>query len=216
MENPPRVLGVLSGADMDSSLLWRWAKSADVVYAADGGANRLMLRNDCPVIIVGDMDSVSERTLEAATRKVHLPDQDTTDCDKLLQLAAADRHRSITLTSVEGDLPDHVLATLHSAARSKLDVRFAFRRGIGYIVKPSTARLISTKPGGRVSLLPLTACRGTTLLGVHWPLDSVRLEINGLTSISNRAEGNEVAASVEGGAAMLFVEFADSEMPCWQ
>jgi thiamine pyrophosphokinase len=215
VENSLRVLGVLSGGDNDRELLRRWAQSADRVIAAEAGADLLLDIEVVPHLIIGVMDSISPRGLSSAAKQLLVEDQDTTDCDKLLAQVALEGHSSVTLIGVEGDLPDHVLASLHSAARSNLDVRLAYRRGIGWIVKPHRPRRITTKPGRRLSLLGLEPCEGVHLLGCQWPLENARLGLQDSTSISNRTEADEVTVTIDKGAALLFIEYPIEEMPVW-
>ena len=215
MENFPHVLGVLAGGDLDRDLVLRWAQSADRILAADAAADLLFSMGISPDVVIGDMDSISEQSLRSAKEQVRIPDQDTTDCDKLLARAAEEGHKSITLAGVEGDLPDHVLAILHSSASSKLEVKLAYRRGIGSIVKPHREVIFKTQPGRRASLLALEPCHGVHFEGVAWSLRNAKLSIEEGTSISNRTEGEEVRVSIGQGAALLFVEFPVQEMPIW-
>ncbi len=197
------MLGVLGGNDIGDENLRAWASSAEVVYAADSGADRLIALNISPVV-VGDFDSFLSLPYASHLRLVHSIDQSTTDCDKLLALVRSDGHSSITLTSTEGDLPDHVIATYSSAIASGLDVRFAFRRGIGWLVRGRIE--IATRAGQRVSLLPLSRCEGVNLSGVEWPCENAVFEPGNGLSVSNRATGDSVVAAVRSGCSMLFVE----------
>ena len=215
MEKLVRVLGVLAGGDIEREVLMRWAHSADRVIAADAGADVLRNTGVVPDLIVGDMDSVSIETLSSVSNREHITDQDTTDCDKLLAAAEKEGHAAVVLAGVEGDLPDHVFAILHSAARSPLDIRLVYRRGVGWIVKPDRPRSIATKPGRRVSLLSIEPCHGVRLSGTKWALEDARLSLTDGTSVSNRTEANQVSVSLTQGAALLFLEVPVEELPAW-
>lgn len=216
-----RVLGVLAGGDAADAALLVWARSADEVYAADGGADRLVRLGLMPAAVVGDLDSTSmlsrlqELHAERAIELVHDPGHSTTDCDKLLAYAARQGHTEITLFGVEGDQIDHVLATLHSAAKAPLRVRIVLRTGIGWVLRMNEEVEVPSRCERRVSMLPLADPTAATLAGVRWPLDSAKLSPTGLSSISNRASGELVAASVLQGAALLTVEFPAEELPQW-
>jgi thiamine pyrophosphokinase len=155
-------------------------------------------------IVVGDFDSFASLPASSHLRLVQSIDQSTTDCDKMLALMKSDGHLSVTLAATEGDLPDHVLATYSSAIACGLEVRFAFRRGIGYLVRDGAS--IATSPGQRVSLIPLDACTGVGLRGVAWPLEEAEIEPGGALSVSNQATGDRVTARLRSGCALLFVE----------
>jgi len=215
VEKSNRILGVLAGGDIDEEIVRAWAASANNIIAADAGADLLMRLGITPDATIGDMDSISRETLSVVPASQHMFDQDTTDCDKLLAYAAKEGHPSVTLIGIEGDLPDHVLAILHSAARSSLDIRLAYRRGMGWIVKPRQSRRIATKPGRRVSLLAIEACHGVHLQGTKWLLEDASLSLEHGTSVSNRTEGTELTVSLAKGAALLFVEVPKDELPIW-
>lgn len=212
---PKKVLGVLAGEDMPRELLLAWARSADVVLAADAGADRLIEAGVRPDHVVGDLDSIQRRA-ELGSARIHSrPDQSTTDCDKLLALAAELGFSALTLGAVEGDRMDHALSTWLSAARSSLEVRIALRQGLGWPLRGGRSRSVAVEPGRIVSLIPLAPCEGVVLRGVEWPLEGDKLSWDGLVSISNRAVDSSVSVSLEAGLAALIVEVEPRSLPVW-
>ncbi|HEY0866381.1 MAG TPA: thiamine diphosphokinase [Fimbriimonas sp.] len=209
-----RVLGVLAGEDMPLGALGRWAASAEILLAADGGADRLRAIGLVPDATIGDLDSILPESREIQRETVHDPDQDTSDCDKLLALAQRRGHRGITLASVEGDLLDHMIGTLSSAVASPLEVRFALRRGVGWILKGAAARTVGCRSGSRVSLLPLGTAT-ISMAGVEWPLVDRELSLGGKTSLSNRATQDRIVVRQRQGASLLYVEFPEDDPPLW-
>ena len=209
-----RVLAVLAGADMPPDLMRDWALSAQVVLAADAGADRLHEAGVEPHRIVGDFDSISD-IARFAGHVHHSPDQDSTDCDKLLALARELGHEKVTLAGLEGDRMDHAIASWLSIARSGLDVRVALRRGLGWIVRPNFPREIPVNREATVSMLPLSHTEDVHLSGVEWPLNGRSLTWDGLVSISNKANSDVVRASLGQGVAILFAEYERSDMPWW-
>jgi thiamine pyrophosphokinase len=206
---------MLAGDDMPGELVLAWANSADLIIAADAGADRLHEAGSAPHMIVGDFDSIVDHERFPGATLHHGPDQNSTDCDKLLALAADLGHSQITLGGVEGDRMDHALATWLSVARAEIDVRLALRQGLGWIVKVGRERTIQTIPGSIVSMLPLSPCEGVVITGVEWPLEGHKIAWDGLVSISNRSVEAEVRASVEHGVAALIVEYPRDAMPLW-
>lgn len=200
---------------MPLDILRRWADSAEVVIAADGAADRLLAADFRPHQIVGDFDTASERALRSGALLVRDPGQDNTDCDKLLRLAKAGGYPDITLASVEGDLPDHEIATIQSALKVDIRVRLAYRRGIAWILREKTVVKVSCRVGARVSLLPLESNVRATLTGVEWPLNHALLDPRSLSSISNRAGQTTIGASIAEGSGFLFVGYPPEELPFW-
>lgn len=202
---------------MDPALLRLWAEHADEILAADGGADRLLHAGLKPTRIVGDLDSISPRARALDVPIDEMLDQDSTDCDKLLARAAALGHAEITVACVEGDSLDHLLASLYSALRAPITVRFALRRGIAWLLRTDRrpSLVVHTEDERRLSLIPLTPCTGVSLDGVHWPLHDALLSPGGRVSVSNRTTGGYVQASLREGAALLVLEVPLEETPDW-
>lgn len=206
-----RVLGVLDGRDMDLELLRAWATSAEYVVAADGAADLLIEVGVPPDLVIGDMDGMTRDP--GGIEVVRDEDPSATDCDKLLRWVRQHGHTSFTLTNVEGDLLDHMMASLSSCVAFRRTIRIALRRGIGWVFNGPIQ--VNVDPGARISLMPLTQCFGVKLHGVQWRLDHADLEPGGRVSISNTATDGFVQAAVTKGTAFLFAEYPREEMPFW-
>lgn len=208
-----KVLGVLAGGDFDPIAMRRWFDSADIILAADGGANSLATLGFSADETIGDLDSIDPALVSTVPCLRHDQDQDTSDCDKLLSLAQAHGHAQITLIGVEGDRLDHVLGTLYSALRSSLQVRMVLRQGIATLLRGPFEGYFEANVGDRVSLVPLLPCEGVSFEGVQWSLSNASLTPTGLVSLSNRAEASQVAVKIQSGAAVYFS--APREEPIW-
>jgi len=194
-----RVLGLLAGGDLSLAELERWARGADSLYAADSAGLRLVELGFRPTI-VGDLDSWPHPP--AHLRCIQVPDQNTSDADKLLALIEADGHSRLCLMGLEGDDPGHVLGTLASVARAGFPVDLIYRRFAGRLVRGGEEHRLAIPAGRRLSLLPLAECRGVTLEGTQWPLQGATLAMDGLGSLSNRVTG-PVRVTMESGLAHL-------------
>ncbi len=204
------VLGVLSGSDFPDDSLLEWAKSADTVIAADSAGDRLVALGISPNIVIGDMDS-SKIRWDALKTQVHQDSsQDSTDCDKLLSFASGNR---LTLTGLEGDRLDHVLATISSVIRGTGEVRLLLRRGWGFVLKGGQDVRLPTIPGQRFSLIPLSES-AVTLENAEWPLDQSHLSLQSLISVSNRAQG-PIRVCIHAGAILSVIETKGPPIPDW-
>lgn len=204
-----RVLGVLNGNDTPLEMLQVWCASADIIVAADGGADRILVAGFTPHAVVGDMDSTTNSEYRGGAED----DQETTDCDKLLAHCERANFTSVTLIGYEGDRVDHMLATLSSCASSNLDLRLVGRVQIGVLVSQK-ATIVLTGPRKKVSVIPLTPCYGVDLEGVAWPLKQADLALGERISISNESLDRNVYVRIGEGTAVLFVE-ADTREPSW-
>jgi thiamine pyrophosphokinase len=209
-----RILGILGGRDLTGGMFKLWAQSAHILIAADTGADSSIEQGVRPDAIVGDMDSISPSALASGIDLYRIDDQNHTDCDKLLELAHSWGHSEVTLIGVEGDRLDHLMATLHSCARTPLRVRLAVRDGLGHVLGPGTHR-IPTIPGRRISFLPLIEVSSLTVTGVRWPLQAADLSIGNFISISNLAEEPICDIQFESGHLLVLQEIPHDRLPIW-
>lgn len=200
-----RILGVLGGQDVDDRVFKFWAMESDILLAADAGADLALRHGIVPHAIIGDLDSVSEAALASGADIYKFDDENSTDCDKLLQWVVIQGHRSIRLIGVEGDRLDHVLGTLGSCARSPLDIRLILRDGEGILLKAGHHRLEAVA-GQRVSLLPVGEVEGVDAPGLRWPLTQATLQLDGLVSVSNVVETAPLEISIASGTLLVILE----------
>lgn len=203
-------MGILNGDWMSDSLCTSWMEKADVLLAADGGADRAVKLGRIPDLVVGDLDSL--QTDHALLPNIQsIPDQSQTDCDKLLAVAQGQGIAKLVIIGIEGSRPDHFIASLLSLSRSPVTVHLGFETGMGCLVKPGQA--LGFQANQVVSLLPLEPCTGVNLGGVTWPLQEASLSANRLVSISNQGLGAG-HVSIRSGLALLYVE--TSERANWE
>ena len=196
---------------------WRWSermvevvRGADLVVAADGGANHLARIGVCPAAVVGDLDSLlpGVRAWVGEERIVPRPDQDHTDLDKTMAyvLAQGTPEEILVLAAVGGRL-DHALENLGLLGRWALGggPTTAFLDEQHRISAVTGHRVVATVPGQGFSLLPLGRCEGVSVTGARWPLAGEPLDLLGRTGISNQALGDSLAITVEHGVLLLFL-----------
>jgi thiamine pyrophosphokinase len=209
-----KVLAILAGTDIDPQILTDWARSADVVLAADGAANRLLAAGIRPDAIIGDMDSLDPVIERADLELVHDEDQETTDCDKLLAyMGSRYSGNRLSLTGIEGDRFDHVIASLHSYSSFPHRCRLVLRDGFGWCLESGSELKLETVPGQTVSILPILPCSGLKVSGLRWQ-PSPTLTPGGPTSISNEATGTAVSLTLQEGTSLVTLQ-ADIRIPSW-
>ena len=104
--------------------------SADIIIAADGGAAGALGLSIFPSVVIGDFDSLDEKSRRILERKntrfiTHDTEKDRTDTELAVDYAVRSRATLITiLGGFEGDRTDHVLANIFSATGHGVPVRF--------------------------------------------------------------------------------------------
>lgn len=183
---------------------------ADLVIAADSGADvaaALGLRVD---VVIGDFDSADPRAVagaveSGATLESHPVDKDATDLDLALH-GAAERAatRTIVLGGGGNDRLDHVLANAGVIAADR-------HAAIGpeWWVGPARAKpvrgkhLISGRPGDLVSIVPVSGTCSVTTGGLRWALEGEPLPLGSTRAVSNEMTGDTAEIEVLDGVAFV-------------
>lgn len=215
MEGRMKVVVVASG-DLHANDE-RWLDGADLVIAADGGADSLERLGRRPTVLVGDLDStdpaVVERVAAAGTRvERHPVDKDASDSDLALRAAiAAGATAIVLLGAIGGDRLDHGLANVLLLADSSLAAR-----DVRLVRGPDTIRALrggerldlGGAVGDLVTLLAIGGdATGVTTEGLRWPLVRATLRMGGSLGLSNEVVGTPASISLDDGL-LLVVERA--------
>ena len=202
----PHAIIVSNGALEPTERLLALVDGADLVLAADGGANWLAAHGRLPHVLVGDMDSVHPdvlRALEMGHCRVvrHPAAKDQTDTELALHEALTLSARRITLLGAWGGRMDHALANVLLLTMPLLaGIDVALFDGV------STARLVrraltlSGEPGDVLSLLPLDGpAVGVTTHGLEYALHDDTLAFGPARGISNLFVDAQATITVRSG-----------------
>jgi thiamine pyrophosphokinase len=184
----------------------------DLVVAADSGlghARTLLVPVD---LVVGDLDSVHPRTLEAAVAEgiaveQHPTAKDATDLDLALDAAVERGATRVLVLGAHGGRLDHFLANvLLLAAPRFAGIRVEARlAGAQLAVVRDHAELHGTTEA-LCSLLPIGgAAVGVTTDGLRYPLRREMLEPGSTRGVSNVFLGERASVSLETGVLVAVV-----------
>ncbi|HMJ79354.1 MAG TPA: thiamine diphosphokinase [Iamia sp.] len=179
---------------------------ADLVVAADSGADHavaLGLRVD---VLVGDLDSIDPVTLAAVRAAdgevVRLPrDKDATDVELALDAAWGRGAEALVLVGGHGGRLDHALATMGALASvAAPGRRVEAWMGPAHVAVTVDEAPIAGRVGELVSLVPLGgAVDGVTTTGLRWPLAEAHLPFGSTWGVSNEVVVVDAGVAVTGG-----------------
>jgi len=152
------------------------------VVAADGGARRALALGVVPEAVIGDLDSLDSATRRALPEgTIHrIDEQETTDFDKALRHVAAPFTIGLGFW---GARMDHGLAAINVLARHpERRCLLMGGREVCFLCPPELE--LHLRPGSRLSLFPLGEVEGESE-GLRWPIDGLKLALDGRIGTSN-------------------------------
>lgn len=202
---------IVGSGQVDDASLMKEAQGA-LLISADGGLEALKRLGLTPDILLGDMDSVSPKTLkayeEAGLSPLLFPtEKDMTDTAIAAEEAiSAGAEKIVFYGATSDERLDHTLANiglLKTLCEQGIEAEIAAPayRAMAYC-KPF---VIKGEKGKTVSLLSLTEeTRGVTLKGFYYPLSGAVLPFGASRGVSNVVT-EEVAEVDFGEGTLLFI-----------
>ena len=179
----------------------------DLIVAVDSGteqAYKLFLKPD---LIIGDLDSIDEKTIKRAEKdEVQILKYETnkneTDFELALKYVIGKEIKDITIIGGEYGEIDHLFGVL------TVIISFQEDQKISWIHKDQTVLIPNSKKitiGNNVefSILPFTNLKNLNISGAQWNLDNENIEFGKSVTLRNISIDNYIEVSVEDGKFCL-------------
>jgi thiamine pyrophosphokinase len=191
--------------------------TADIIIAADGGAENAQAYECLPAFIVGDFDSLYApllQTLQAQGSQILrvAEEKDETDAELALQLAREQGADTITiLGGLGGERFDHALANIFLlAAYDDTDVRIVDGPSQCWCIHGPNTTHIAGHPGDLVSLFPLYGdALGVSTQHLYYPLRHETLLFGKPRGVSNVLTQEQATISLDKG--ILLIMYTDKQ-----
>ncbi len=204
------------GPGIDYSALALIAENSDYVLAADSGAENALKTGIVPDKVMGDLDSISDRSLlELRDKKVPFelfpPEKDMSDTELCLRSIPA-TSEIVLICSLSGR-PDHVMCNLMLLIKLHEEgYKISATDGVNYFFPMCgddrvIVEGISNPQDIYVSMMPVTAVRGVTTRGLYYSLNDVDINPGSSLTLSNKLGhgGNSFEISAKSGNMGIFV-----------
>lgn len=181
-----KPLTLIGGGKLGVTDISRALEIGESVVAADGGANAAVAQGITPAAVIGDFDSLTDKTRRKLPTEILHPieDQNRTDFDKCMGNVSTPLILGVGFT---GARIDHHLAAFNTL------VRHAHQRcillgdkDIAFLAPPSF--ILELDPGTPVSLFPMGIVEGVSD-GLEWPIAGLTFTPDGRIGTSNAATG---------------------------
>jgi thiamine pyrophosphokinase len=198
------ALILCNGERPSKRLLVKLAREADLVIAADGGANVARWAGITPDVIIGDLDSIRAATRKqfASSLVIHMTRQDNTDLEKALDFLVARGVREAVVVAATGQRLDFTLGNLSVIWAYGGRIRLVFRDDAFTALPVGRSLRVHARPGTTVSLIPFGDCSGITLAGLRYPLSGARMRVGDI-GVSNVVQRSPFTVRVQKGHMLL-------------
>lgn len=211
------VVVVANGEIININFLKYVLKNSDHIICADGAAKYLMDLNIYPDLLIGDLDSINEKTLKWVEKNnikiQRFPvKKDMTDTELAVESALKQNPNKITIIGAIGSRLDHSLGNIMLLYKiHKLGIDAAVVNEINYITIVSDVLKMKCRIGEIISIIPVGGdARGVTLEGLKYPLNDHNIKMGSSLGISNKSVSEEIIISVKDGI-LLVVKIYSSE-----
>lgn len=196
----------LHGNLTDLTNVKKYAKTADIIIAADGGAEHCFTLGITPHIIIGDMDSIPPH-VKSSYKAHNVPTEayprkkDYTDADLAIKHALDQGMTDIIIAGFLGRRIDHMFANLLHLSTLHANILIIEGEQQLFFIKNTVQ--IDGEKGDELSLIPLKSdCHGVSTAGLQYKLDNETLPLGTTRGISNVFLGNKAVVTVKKGVLL--------------
>ncbi len=200
------ALIICNGEMPSTKLLSPLLKKKPLIVCADGGANKVRPFGIIPDYIIGDLDSITQKTrlYFSSVPIIHISDQNSTDLEKVIEFLLTSKIPSATIIGATGERPDHTMSNFSILLKyhKRIALRFFDERCTVEIIQKKIR--FKAQIGQQISLVPMGKCSGITTKGLKYPLKNESLELGVREGSSNEASASSVDVAVRSGSLLLF------------
>ncbi len=207
-----KIIVFANGDNSESVFAKAKAFGPALIVCADGGANNSLTFGIVPDVVIGDLDSLDNTTIEKLEAQGvemirYSSDKDETDLELALDYALQRRADSVLVCCAFGGRTDHMLGNILLTSLPKYS-------GMPITLTDGTTEAVIIRGGDRIkisgaedlplSLIPLSpVATGVSLIGAKWILDDESLYLGSTRSLSNVFRSNTAEISLKTGLLLI-------------
>ncbi|TYP56672.1 thiamine diphosphokinase [Thermosediminibacter litoriperuensis] len=201
-----RAVIFTGGRIEDYEPLKKYVKQADLIICADRGVYHALKMGVIPHLVVGDMDSITEKDWDKiceykAELRTFPKEKDFTDTELAVEAALEKGAKKTVLLAGLGDRPDHSLANIFLMVNYKkkgMDLMLAGENWEMFVIDGASE--IEGEKGQILSLIPLTPeVSGIETAGLYYPLKGEIIPMGASRGISNVLTEDRAVVKVKRG-----------------
>ncbi len=178
-------------------------KRAGVIICCDGAADKLIAFGMTPRVIVGDLDSISDRTREQyASILVQSSDQDSNDLTKAVQYCVEQGYPSVSILGATGLREDHTLGNISLMLEYAPHIEVRIISDFGIFLMVRSGEEIPSEPGEKISFFSTDNRVRVHSRGLKYPLKDLQLS-NWYTASLNEATGKSFSLQFDSALPLI-------------
>lgn len=187
-----KALLILNGEKVNSTTILKLKDESDFILSADGGTDYCVELGIIPDLVIGDLDSISPKTLDILKKKevpinVFPIKKDKTDSQLSIEYLMDKGAEEITIIGAIGSRIDHTLANillLKTIKDKGIKGKIVHNNNIIYIIDDEL--IMDKKNGYFVSIIPIES-KGVlvSLKGFEYNLSKVKIDFASTLGVSN-------------------------------
>lgn len=183
---------IVSGGDrVNDNLLKKYSSKADFIIAVDKGAESLIANNIKIDLLVGDFDSISEKSLnvlkerKTSIKKLEI-EKDESDTEAALNYLIKNNYSKIFMLNCTGSRLDHTISNIFLLKKLLDDNIEAYILDNNNRVRLTNSKARIKKEYENISIIPLTVDGiNISLEGFYYNLSNEEIEYGSSRCISN-------------------------------
>lgn len=207
-----KALLILNGEKVNSTTILKLKDESDFILSADGGTDYCIELGIIPDLVIGDLDSISPKTLDILKKKevpinVFPIKKDKTDSQLSIEYLMDKGAEEITIIGAIGSRIDHTLANillLKTIKDKGIKGKIVHNNNIIYIIDDEL--ILDKKNGYFVSIIPIES-KGVlvSLKGFEYNLSKVKIDFASTLGVSNFVIDEKGYIKVHEGECLVVV-----------
>jgi len=203
-----KALIILNSKLPRKNVLDKFLKLFKYIICADGGANRIKKLNIIPDIIIGDLDSVSDKTIiYYSSRGVEIrkiDEQETTDFEKSLIYCLTKKIKECVVFGATSSRADHTLNNFSILKRYYKKIKLKIIDDKYEIFCINKSIKFDYKKGSIISFLGFPVARKIITKGLKYPLNNEDLELGKREGTLNLSVTKSIDIKFKEGDLLIF------------
>jgi len=186
---------------------------SDFHVCVDRGIEHCLEAELSPGVLIGDLDSVSQKTLQDdrlrhVPRQVHPSRKAASDLELALEWLTADPPDTVIILGVSGGRTDHMLFnwSLPLLRDWPFSVQLIDSTTRAYLVTGNNPLNVGAEFEQTVSLLAMSVCSGVSTKGLQYPLADAVMTPGSSLGLSNVANADTFSVSLESGKLLVMLQ----------